>query len=38
MAAKRSPLEMARAASASARAAADRLRQTEDLSPRLAML
>ncbi len=38
MAAKRSPLEMARAASASARAAADMLQKTEDLSPRLAML
>src|ERR1041384_8817455 len=38
MASKRSPLEMARAASASARAAADMLQKTEDLSPRLAML
>ena len=38
MAAKRTPLEMARAASASARAAADMLQKTEDLSPRLTML
>ena len=38
MASKRSPLEMARATSASARAAADMLQKTEDLSPRLAML
>src|ERR1044072_8614672 len=38
MATKRSPLEMARAATAGARAAADMLQKTEDLSPRLAML
>src|SRR5690348_9779855 len=36
---KRSPLEIARAAAASARAAADQLHEvTEDLTPRLAML
>jgi hypothetical protein len=36
---KRSPLEMARAATASARAAADHLHETtEDLTPRLAKL
>ena len=39
MANKRSPLEMARAAAANARAAADQLHEvTEDLTPRLAML
>jgi regulator of RNase E activity RraA len=39
MPSKRTPLEMARAANASARAAADMLQgATEDLSPRLAML